>query len=131
MSQEVESALGGNFLSLLRHECHLVGLIVAGDADDRGLGGKLQVELDGDGFSQHAKIAVLNMASILAEVQRDAIGATKFSEGGCPNRIGLVRSTGLSDRGYVIDIDAEVCHRNTNSSVRMRGSWGMYCPRLL
>ena len=56
------------------HQRGLVGLNLAGDSDDLGVAGHLQVELDGDRLAEDAQVAVGDMAAVLAEVQRDAVG---------------------------------------------------------
>ena len=75
-----------------------------------GRAGHFQVELHGDRLAEHAQVAVLNMAAIFAQMQRDAVGAAQFGQGRGPDRVGLVRAAGLAQRRYVVDIDAEKGH---------------------
>ena len=55
------------------------------------------------------KIAILNVATILAQVERDAVGAAKFSERRGPHGIRLVRLASFANSGDVVDVNSEEC----------------------
>ena len=58
-------------------------------------------------MAEDFQIAVLNVAAIFAEMNRDAVGTAEFGGGCGPNGIGLVGAPGLAKRGNVVDVDAE------------------------
>jgi hypothetical protein len=47
------------------------------------------------------------MPAVLAQVDGDVIGAAEHGQHGGRDRIGFDRSPGLTDRGHVIEIDAQ------------------------
>jgi hypothetical protein len=115
VGDDVEAPLRRNLLALLRHECHLIGFHVAGDLDHRRSDRGLEVELHLHRAAQDLEIAILDVATVLAEVHRDGVGTAQLRERGRPHRVGLDRAPRLSDRGDVIDIDAERGHEGTAS----------------
>jgi len=110
VARDVQAAFGGDFLASLGDERGLVGPGAAGDFDDLVVAGHFQVELDGDRFAEHGQVAILDVAPVFAEVDRDAVGATQLGQRGSPNRVGLVGSPGLAESGDVVDVDAEIGH---------------------
>jgi hypothetical protein len=110
MRQDVEAALGGDFLPAFGNERHLIRLDPAGDIDHLRCNRAFQIEFDLHRASQHLQIPVLDVASVLAEVHGDCIGTAQLGQGGGPHRIGLHRVSGLTDRGDVININAECGH---------------------
>ena len=107
---DVQAAFGGDLLAPLGHERDLVGLYLAGDRQHARLAGHFQVQLDGDRLAQDPQVAVLDVAAVLAEVERDAVGPAQFGQRGRPDRVRLVGPPRLADRGHVVDVDAEFCH---------------------
>ena len=61
-------------------------------------------------------------------MQRDAVGPAEFGERGSPHRVGLVGAAGLTERRYVIDIDAEKGHA---MMIRVEGNADYSEPRAL
>ena len=55
-------------------------------------------------------VAVLDVAAILAQMQRDAVGAGLSASERRVHRIGIARAPRLAQRRHVIDVDAE-CDR--------------------
>ena len=106
-ADDIQPALGRHLFAALGHERGLVRRRVAGDLQHVVRAGQLQIDRHGHRLHQHAQIALLNMAAILAQVDRDRVGPAQFGQRRRPNRVGLVRFAGLAHRGHVIDIDAE------------------------
>ena len=119
VADRVEAPFGGHFLASLRHERGLIGPDAAGDRQHVFVAGQFEIQLDRHGLAENFQIAILDMAAIFAEVDRDAVGAAQLGQSGGPNRIGLVRPPGLPERGDVVDVDAEVRHEA--EGVRVRG----------
>ncbi len=55
-------------------------------------------------------VVVLDVAAILAQMNRDHVGAAKVSFYRSPHRIGLIGSAGLTDGGHVIDVYTQLDH---------------------
>jgi hypothetical protein len=56
---------------------------------------------------QQLNIVVLNVATIFAEVDGDAIGSREFGEDGSGNRIRLNGAASLADGCDVVDVDTK------------------------
>jgi hypothetical protein len=56
---------------------------------------------------QHFDIAILDMAPVFTQVQRDAVGTGLFGLDSRLDRIRVAGSTRLPERGDMIDIDTE------------------------
>ena len=69
-----------------------------------------QVELDLDDPGEMAKVTVLNVPSILAQMDGDRVGSAEMRLDGGPHGVGLVGPPGLADRGHVVDVDAQLSH---------------------
>ena len=75
--------------------------------------GQFQIQLDRYGLTQHTQIAILNMASIFTQVNRNPVCASQFRQCGRPDGIGIISPASLPNRRDVIDIDSEYGHRFT------------------
>ena len=51
------------------------------------------------------------MATVLAQVDGDAIRAAEFRLDGGPHRVGLIAVPGLAKGGDVVDVDSEFDHQ--------------------
>ncbi len=81
-----------------------------------GIAGHFQIELDRDGLPQDAQVALLDVAAVFAEVERDAVRAAQFGQRRCPDGVWLEGPPRLADGGYVVNIDAEFGHYGINSA---------------
>ena len=97
------------------------GSDAAGDVEHLVVAGHLQVQLHGDRLAQDRQVAVLDVAAILAQVERDAVGPAQFGQRGRPDRVGLVGPPRLPDGRHVVDVDAEFGHGSSGQSVS--GQW--------
>jgi hypothetical protein len=66
--------------------------------------------------AQTAHILILNMAAILAQMDGNAVSATKMGLDRSPNGIRLIGSSSLPHRRDVIDIDTQFNHGNPYST---------------
>lgn len=131
MGDDVESSLGGQFLATFGHEGDLIGSGLDCEGEDGGFGGEFEVEANLDGFSEEAEVTILNVATVFAEMNGDAVGSREFGEGRGPDRVGLGAATGLAESGDVIDIDTEAGHGDGTFRVAWRSilQW-IFCLRL-
>ena len=106
-AQDVEPALGGALLALLRHQRHHVRLDLARDAHHLVGGGHLEVEHAAHRLAQQAHVAILDVAAIFAQVHGDAVGAGELDERRRPHRIGIGGAARLAQRRDVIDVDVQ------------------------
>ena len=57
--------------------------------------------------AQQLHVALLDVAAILAQMQRDVVGAGLLGEQRRLHRLGIARVALLAQRRHVIDVDAE------------------------
>ena len=114
---DVEAAFGGDFGAAFGDEADFVRLERLGDGDDFRHVGHFEVHFGADGFAERVNVAILDVASVFAEVDGDAVRARRLGLGGGEDGIrfghdfvvaGLV--AGLSERGDVVNVDAELEH---------------------
>ena len=91
MRDNIEPALGRHFLAPLGDDRRLIGLHLAGDADNLVGDRQLQIQLDRHRLAQDPQIAVLNMPAVLAQMNRDGIRPAQLGKRGRRHRIGLIR----------------------------------------
>lgn len=120
VSSHVEAALGGDLEATLRYQHRHLGLQGTGDLDHLGARGHLQVQWKAFDLGERPDIVVLDVASILAEVNRDSIRPPEQGFLGCQDRIGLVGPTCLTNRRDMIDVDTEFNHGVQGSSTTTR-----------
>ena len=114
MSGDVESALGGDFLAVLRHHADKVRPHFQRDGEDLRRVAHFEVQLGGDLFTQQKHIRVLDVTAVGAEMHGDAVRARSLGgerggeHGGLRVRgfqhLAIARLTQGDD---VVDIDAE------------------------
>lgn len=107
LSGDVESAFGGDFFALFGDEGDVVGLDRKGDRDHFVGGGHFQIQVAADGLAQDLDVAVLDVATVFAQVDGDAIGSGEFDDRGGGDGVGFDGAAGLTDRGDMVDVDAE------------------------
>jgi hypothetical protein len=107
VGEEVEPALGGDFLALLWDNRDLVR--AQSERDRRHLrgGGHFEVQRGTDDAGQRIDVRILDVAAIFPQVHGDAICAGVLTNLRGGDRIGISRPTGLPQRGDVIDVDEE------------------------
>jgi len=103
----VEAALGGPLLPLLGDEGHPVGDRIACDLDHLGGRGHLQVEQGLDRLAQQAQVAVLDVTTVLAQVDRDLVGTSGLGHGRGHHGLWIRSTTSLSQRSHMVHIDTQ------------------------
>lgn len=111
---DVEPAFGGHLLAAFRDEADDIRAEANCDVADFGGVGHLEVQAGAHPGAQLPDIAILDVAAVLAQVGRDAMGSGLFAEAGGLDRIGFPKTTsavaGFAERGDVIDVDTEFQH---------------------
>ena len=70
--------------------------------------GHLEIHACLDQRPQRVHVAVLDVAAVLAQVQRDVVGARLLGQQRGMDRIGIARAARLPQRRHVIDVDAQL-----------------------
>ena len=122
LGARVEPTLGRDLLTVLRDEADLVGVDLACERDlllgERAL--EIQERLHCR--AQDADVALLDVAAILAEMNRDPLGAGELARRGGRDRIGLRSATRLSHRGDVVNVDVQSRHLGLKPWILEAGS---------
>jgi hypothetical protein len=69
---------------------------------------------------EHVEVPILDVSSVLAQVDGDAVGSRALGEHGGVGRVRLVDATRLAQRGNVIDVDAQPYHGGILAAPRRR-----------
>ena len=110
LADHVQAPLGRQLGPTLGDESELVGASFEGDRHDRRIDGQFQVEPALHGLAEQPEVAVLDVAAILAEVDRDPVRAAEFRLGRGPDRVGLAAPPGLAEGGHVVDVHSQSGH---------------------
>ena len=107
LSRDVEPAFGRHFSPLLRHEAHVLGLHLKCDGEH--LPGRRDLEIHArlQCAAHGAHVAVLDVPAILAQVQRDRIGAPLLGDQRGKQRVRRTAAARLAQRRHVVDVDVE------------------------
>lgn len=114
LSRDIEPPFGRHLLTPFRHEHRELRLQSDRDPNHFIRRGHLEVQLGPHDRSEPRQIGVLDMSTIFAQVHRDAIRTTRFSLDCRLDRIGLVRTAGLSHRRNMVDVHAKFRHRKAS-----------------
>ena len=106
LARDVESALGGELLAALRHEAGVGGADPPCERDHRLGRGHLEVQLHAEAAAEHLHVALLDVAPVLAQVDRDTVGPGRLGDQRRLHRIRVVDAPGLPERRDVVDVDA-------------------------
>jgi hypothetical protein len=104
----------------LGHQHRHLGLDARGDLDHLGGRGHLEVELIWVSSRRRRTSSSWMWRPVLAQVDRDAVGAAQVRLDRRPDRVGLVGAPCLAHGGDVIDVDAELDHKSLILSGRAR-----------
>jgi len=110
LGNNVKPALGGDFVSALRHQHGHFRRERGGDAHHLVGGRHLQIELDMREFAKPPDIRILDMPAILAQMHGDAVGTAQMRFDCRPDGVRLIGAASLPNRGNVVDIDTEFDH---------------------
>src|SRR5205807_10410429 len=104
---EREAAFGGDLPAPLGDERRLKRLEAGGDPHDLGRRAELEVEHAAHRGAERADVGVLDVATILAQMHGDAVGAAPLGRRRGAHGVGLVGAARLAHRRDVINVDVE------------------------
>ena len=121
LSGDVEPAFGCDFLPVFGDEADGVGFDVECDVDDFVCDAHFEVEADLEDLPEQLDVAVLDVASVLPEVDGDLVGAGHFADFCGGDDVGREPFSCLAQRSDVVDVDAEFDHVCPLANKRPRG----------
>jgi hypothetical protein len=107
LPHHVEPALGGELLPPLRHDAGGVRPRLQRDVDHLAGCSHLEVQRLGQLRLQPRDIIIADVAAILAQMRRDAVGPGRDRRQGGFDRIRMAAAARIADGRDVIDVDAE------------------------
>ncbi len=108
LTGHVQTAFGGHFGALLRHQTDEVGLDAAGDADHLFGHRHLQVHSGLDSLAQDLHIAVGDVAAIFTQMHGNAIGPGLFGHERGLYRIRILGATGVAQSRDMVDVHTQI-----------------------
>ena len=106
-AHHIEPALGGLLLALLRHQAAGVRYMAQGDGEHLVGGRHLQVEGPGQFALQPGDVGIRDVAPVLAQMRRNAVGARLDGQMRGTQGVGVPAAARVADGGDVIDVDAQ------------------------
>ena len=107
LAHHVEPAFGRHFLPPLRHDAGGVRARLERDVDHLARRRHLEIQRLGELRLQARNIVVADVAAVLAQMRRDAVGAGLDREQRGLHGIGMPPAARIADGRDVIDVDAE------------------------
>jgi hypothetical protein len=104
LAYDVQSPFSRQLLAPFGNKGDLVGANLECNCNHPGLDGELQIEPHLNNLAEQAEIAFLDVPPILAEVNRDAIGAAELSHDSRPDRVWFFAASRLPERRHMIDV---------------------------
>ena len=126
----IEAALRCDFLPAFRNDAARVRGGLDGDGRHLLRGRHLKIEGGIDLGHDPADIFIANMTPILAEVRRNAIGASLDGHARRTNGIGKEAASGITQRCNVIDVQAKANGRRLHRADAAAASWLALSARL-
>ncbi len=108
LAGHVQTAFGGHFGALLRHQTDEVGLDAAGDADHLFGHCHLQVHSGLDSLAQDLHIAVGDVATIFTQMHGNAIGTGLLGHERGLYRIRILGATGVAQSRDMVDVHTQI-----------------------
>jgi hypothetical protein len=106
----VQATLRGQFFPALRDEAYFLGLDAQREFNHFVRYRAFKVHAGFQYFPQDFHIALLDVAAVFPQMQRNRVGACCFRGYGSFHGIGINGAARLAQRGYVINIDAKFGH---------------------
>ncbi len=103
----IEPTFGSALGPPLRNNAGRVGADFAGDRDHLGRRRHFEIERLVDAGLQPHDVVVEDMAAILAQMRRDAVGPGRDRDCRRPHRIRMPPAARITHGGDVVDVDAE------------------------
>jgi hypothetical protein len=104
-ARHVEAAFGGALLASLRHQAG--GVRAEPQRDRRHLVGRRHLEIERlcETLHQARHVVVPDMAAVLAQMRRDAVGARRYRDLGRAQRIGMPPAARVAQGRHMVDVD--------------------------
>ena len=107
-ADDVQTTLGRQLGTAFRHQATIMGANGAGELDHFGRDRHLEIHASPEQLAQQAHVALLDVATVLAQVQRDVVGTGLFGHERGLHRLGILGMTLLPQCCHVVDIDTQV-----------------------
>ena len=113
IADDIQTAFGGHFGTVLGYQCGAMGFQFADYVDDVGIDRALEVDRQRRGGDDLFGIIVVDMAAVLTQVDGDLVCPVLCTDAECHQGVGIVDLACFAQDGDMVDIDAE-CHRFLN-----------------
>ncbi len=110
MSLHVQPALGCDFLAPFGHQRGLIGKSAQSDAHDLITNGHFQIQANADNLTEQPDVAVLNMSAVFSQMDGNRVGSAHLGQHRGMNRIGLRRTSRLTNGRDMVYIDSQQWH---------------------
>ena len=107
VASHLQPPFRGQFCPVLRHQAAVRGFQAPGDCDHFRRVRHLEIQAGLHSQQQGRRIAIDDMATILAQVHRDAVGAGLLGDQRSMHRVGMPGATRLANSSNVIHVDAQ------------------------
>ena len=111
-THDIQSTFCRDLITTLEDKHGHLRLKLDGDPEHLRGGRHLHVQSRSGQILELHEIIVLNMATILTEVERDPMGAAQLCLNGSPGGVGFPGPSGLANGGDMIDVDTEIWHES-------------------
>jgi hypothetical protein len=105
-ARHIEPTLGRALFPALRNEGDLLRPEPHRDRNDLCSEGSFEIQSSSNRLAQKRDISILNVATVFAQMDRDAVRSAQLGEDRCPHWVRLAPSARLANRGDMIDVDA-------------------------
>jgi hypothetical protein len=100
----IEPSLSGDLIWVLRNQRYCVGSVLPRELDHLIGGGHFDNKVSRYGLAKQLYVAILNVPTITADVNRDAMSSRLFADNGGCDDAGLDGFPGLANSCNVIDV---------------------------
>ena len=104
---DLEAAFGRPLLALFGHDADRVRPVAQGDGLHLGRRGHLEVQRTVQRLYQRLDIGVRDVAPVLAQMRRNAVGARRLGDARRAHRVGHRATARVADGGDVVDVDPQ------------------------
>ena len=110
MRNDVESPFSSNLFPAFRYQSDLIGNHLQGEIADFRADRHFQIQSCGDHLAQDPDIPILNMSTILPQVNRDSVGPCTFCNYSSMHWIRFTAAPSLPQGGNVVDVYSKQRH---------------------
>ena len=109
----IPAGIGREGVGRVGHQRDLRGNDLQHQIDERRHGVALDVEFGCKHPFQGTHVVVADVPRIGPRMDRDAVGAEALDVESGPHDVGTVAAARIADDGNLVDIDTQLCHKNT------------------